>query len=121
MSKPSPLSNAIFDTVYTNSSAINSSIDGQFTITDSLRLNTLKVEELWKVALAGWLSWLEHHPVHQKVAGSIPGQGTYPGCGFDPLSGSLPEADPSSSLTSMFLSLPHLPFSLSKISKHILR
>ena len=46
MSKPSPLSNAIFDTVYTNSSAINSSIDGQFTITDSLRLNTFKVEEL---------------------------------------------------------------------------
>ena len=23
------------------------------------------------------LSWLEHHPVHQKVPGSIPGQGTY--------------------------------------------
>ena len=23
-------------------------------------------------ALAGWLGWLEHHPLHQKVVGSIP-------------------------------------------------
>ena len=23
-----------------------------------------------------WHSWLEHHPIHQKFAGSIPGQGT---------------------------------------------
>ena len=28
-------------------------------------------------ALAGWLSWLEHHPVHQKVAGSMPSQDVY--------------------------------------------
>ena len=28
-------------------------------------------------ALAGWLSWLEHRPVHQKVAGSILSQGTH--------------------------------------------
>ena len=34
-------------------------------------------------ALAWWLSWLEHHAIHQKVAVSIPGQGTYPGCRFD--------------------------------------
>ena len=26
-------------------------------------------------ALARWLSWLEHHPIHQKVAGSIPSWG----------------------------------------------
>ena len=38
-------------------------------------------------ALAGWLSRLDHHPVHQKVAGSIPGQGTDLGCGFNPWSG----------------------------------
>ena len=37
------------------------------------------------LALAGWLSWLKHHPLHVKVAGLIPGQGTYSGCGFDPL------------------------------------
>lgn len=30
-----------------------------------------------------WLSWLvEHCPVHQQVTGSIPGQGTCPGCGL---------------------------------------
>ena len=27
-------------------------------------------------ALARWLSWLEHRPMHLKVAGSISGQGT---------------------------------------------
>ena len=26
------------------------------------------------LALAGWLSWLEYHPVHQKVTSSIPVQ-----------------------------------------------
>ena len=31
-----------------------------------------------------WLSWLEHHPLDQRVVGSIPRQGTYPGCGFNP-------------------------------------
>ena len=35
-------------------------------------------------ALAGWLSWLEQLPMHQKFVGSIPGQGTYPGYRFDP-------------------------------------
>ena len=28
-----------------------------------------------------WLSWLEYCPVHQKFAGSVPGQHTYVGCG----------------------------------------
>ena len=31
------------------------------------------------MALAGWLSWLEHYPIYHKVAGSIPSQGTYRG------------------------------------------
>ena len=31
-----------------------------------------------------WLGWLEHGSVHQKVAGLIPGQGTYLGGEFDP-------------------------------------
>ena len=35
-------------------------------------------------ALARWLSWLEHRPTHQKVVGSIPGQGTSLGCGLMP-------------------------------------
>ena len=34
-------------------------------------------------ALVAWLSWLERHPVHGKVAGLVPGQGTYPGGRFD--------------------------------------
>ena len=37
-----------------------------------------------------WLSWLECCPVHQKVGGFIPGQGTYLGCGFNPWSQSQP-------------------------------
>ena len=44
------------------------------------------------LALAGWLSWLEHHPLHQKVAGSIPSQGTYLGGRFDPWLGHVREA-----------------------------
>lgn len=35
-----------------------------------------------------WLSWLEHGPLKQEVTGSIPAQGTYPGCGLSPWSGS---------------------------------
>ena len=32
------------------------------------------------------------HPVHQKVVGLIPGQGTYLGCVFDPHLGCIQEA-----------------------------
>ena len=81
--------------------------------------------------LARLLSWLECHPINQKVAGLIPGQGTYLGCAFSAMSGCMWEAvnrcfshiDVSLSL-SLSLS-PHLPLSptifLSKINKkHIL-
>ena len=47
------------------------------------KLSSLKT--LCKIALARWLSQLGHHPVHQKVAGSIPGQGTHVGGRFNPL------------------------------------
>ena len=30
-----------------------------------------------------WFSWLGHHPIHQKVTGLVPSQGTYLGCRFD--------------------------------------
>ena len=43
------------------------------------------------IALARWLGWLGHRPVHQKVAGSIPGFRTLR-CGFDPWSGRVQEA-----------------------------
>lgn len=36
---------------------------------------------------AWWLSWLEPCPVHQRVVGLIPDQGTYPGCWFNPSQG----------------------------------
>ena len=36
------------------------------------------------VALAGAAQWTERRPVNQKVAGSIPGQGTCLGCGPGP-------------------------------------
>lgn len=47
---------------------------------------------------------LEHHPLHRKVTGSSPSQGTGPGCGLDPGSGHLREAA-DVPLTWMFLSL----------------
>ena len=37
------------------------------------------------VALASWLSWLKHLAVDQKIAGLIPSQGAYLGCGVWPL------------------------------------
>lgn len=36
-------------------------------------------------ALAGVAQLGECQPVHQKVTGSIPGQGKFPGCRFDSL------------------------------------
>ena len=44
------------------------------------------------IALAGWLRRLEHCLIQQKVVGSIPGQGTCLGCGFDLGSGCVREA-----------------------------
>ena len=58
-------------------------------------------------ALAGWLSWSQCYPVHQKADGLIPGQSTYLDCRFD------------------FLARAHMGgnqlmfvFSLSQINKH---
>ena len=39
-----------------------------------------------------WLSWWESQPVHGKVEGSTPNQGTNLSCGFCPPSGCLKEA-----------------------------
>ena len=64
------------------------------------------------IAPAWWLSWLEHHPIHQKVVSSTPGEGRYLGCGFDPQEEYIWETtDQPFSLTSMFLSpTPLSPF-----------
>lgn len=40
-----------------------------------------------KQTLDGWLVWLQCPPIHQKISGFIPGQGTYLGGGFDDQSG----------------------------------
>ena len=57
-------------------------------------------------ALTRWLSWLERCPIHQKFEDSIPGQGTYLGCGFHPWSSA------NGSNQSMFLSLIDVLLSL---------
>ena len=70
------------------------------------------------IALAGWLSWLEHHPAHEKAAGLIIHQGTCLGCKFDPWLGCIQEATHwCFSLTLKFLSLSlPLPVPLKSIN-----
>ena len=87
--------------------------------------------------LEPWLNSSVGCPVHQKVEGSILGQGTYLGCGFDPWSEHIWEAaSPHFSHTDVSLSLSlslslspslslslsfSLPPSVSKINKHIIK
>ena len=54
-----------------------------------------------QAALASVAQLVGACPVDRKVVGSIPNQGTYPGCGFDPWSGCVGEGNQS-----MFLSFP---------------
>ena len=71
--------------------------------------------EPWLGGSVGW----SIAPVHQKVVGSIPGQGTCLGCGDHPQSGHMQRAtDRCFSLTSVFFSLPPTS-SLSKVNKNI--
>ena len=72
-------------------------------------------------ALVRWLNWLECCYMHQKVAGSIPGQGIYPGCGCStPGHRTYGRQSIDVSLSLSSLSLPS-PSSLSKINKDTLR
>ena len=69
------------------------------------------------MALARWLSWMERRSEHQKGVGSVAGQGTGLGCGFDPQSGHVWEAtdccfSPSSPPTPP----PPLPLSLKSMN-----
>ena len=81
-------------------------------ITEKIQLKKRR-KKPWLV----WLSWLEHCPIHQKVGGSIPSQGTYLGC-----VGSVSGQGAYVRQALMFLSHTDvslsLPFSL-KIKKHI--
>ena len=88
--------------------------------------NRNRVESInwWKgsyLALTSMVQWIGRHSSKQKVASSIPGQGTCLGCWFSPWAGHVPEAmDQCFSLTSMFLSLPS-PFSKNKQIKILKR
>ena len=75
---------------------------------------------MWRSpGLAGWLHWFEHSPIHQKVVGSIPGQGTYLGCGFHPHSGHIQEATNQCFFLPLFLSLSLSPLLFSQRSINI--
>ena len=95
----------------------------------SIIVGTLKKKN-WVTLASGLVGW-NICLVHQKVADSIPGQGTYPSCGFDPQSGHIPRLWVQSpvrvcmgettngyfSFTSIFPPLPlSLPFSLKSIN-----
>ena len=69
----------------------------------------------------GWVAWLEHHPVHQRVVNAIPGQGTYLGSRFDPQSGHVQQTtDRCFFHIDVSLSLPLLlTLSLSSLLKSI--
>ena len=66
------------------------------------------------LALADTAQWIEHRPANQRVASSIPSQGTCLGGRLSPRSGHVLEAtDHCFSLTWMFLSLSFYPAFLS--------
>ena len=60
------------------------------------------------IALAGVAQWTEHQPVDQRVAGSIPRQGTCLGCGPGPWLGMGEAADRLTSLSLSFYLPPRL-------------
>ena len=82
-------------------------------------LETRDFRYVYKVhlALAGWISCLGCHPVHQKVLSLMPTQGTQLRWGFDPRSRGVWETTNGCSHINVSLSVTS---SLSKINKHIL-
>lgn len=61
---------------------------------------------------------VEPHIMHQKVADSLPGKGTYLGLGFDPGQGALGKQSVDDSFSHQYFSL-YLPSSLYEINKNI--
>ena len=72
------------------------------------------------VAMTGWLRWLEHQPIHQKVIGSISQLGHKPRLRVRSLVGVHPGGSRLMFLshTGVSLSPPTPPSSVSKINKH---
>lgn len=78
-------------------------------LTDSV--NVLLDNKCQEMPWLVWLVWLERSLVHLKIMGSILGQGTYLGVGFNCWLGPMREATYQCiSLTSVFLSLAFSPF-----------
>ena len=69
----------------------------------------MATQKFTNFSLASVARWIEHWPVNQKVAGSIPSQSTYLGCGQAPSWGVQEETNCCVSYTSMFLSLSPFP------------
>ena len=81
-------------------------------------ISTLSINIVISTPWPVWAIWLEHCPIHQKVGGSIPGQGTYWGYRFDSHSGAYKRRPIHVSLLHWCFSLS-LPSSLSLKSVHI--
>lgn len=67
-----------------------------------------------RIALALWIHWLKHCPVHRKVVSSIPSQGTYRGCGSIPSWGTYKSQPIVFLSTLMSLSPPPSLFQINK-------
>ena len=48
-----------------------------YKIVETINIKLKKRISPCPVAMARWISWLECYPIHQKVVGSLPNQGTY--------------------------------------------
>ena len=70
------LTNIILNEGNTKDDILNDSVN----ITLNMQ-NSPLVLETKRVALAGVAQWIEHKPVNQRAARSIPSQGTSLGCG----------------------------------------
>lgn len=66
--------------------------------------------KVYKTTLVWWLIWLERHPIHLKIVGSIPSQSMNLGCRFDYWSEHMQEATDWCyfSLYDVSFSSPHL-------------
>ena len=58
-----------------------------YTLQVTSHILTIVMIFLKERTLAGVAQWFEHWPVNQRVAGSIPSQGTYLGCSSGPQQG----------------------------------
>ena len=70
-------------------------------------MDSIYLIKVFQLALAGVPQWIEHCPANQRVAGSIPSQGTCLGCIHGPQYG-VHEGQPHIEVRSLSFSLPSL-------------